>query len=559
MASPVEGEKQPETGAPAGGPVVRHPYLDAPETIQPGERIAVTVALTLDPLTPGVTAKAAPGGKLTTEGALELPLPADAESWPIDVDLIAPGFDAADGEPLQRRIVLYRDNDSDFARFDLTLRSDAVTGTTRRLAARFYHAGRFLGSAARPVVVAGNGQPAQPSALSSSGPMAQGEAIDLDVGGSVPDMDVLVQFEDPARPRHAAVYIHSPHIAGAIVGSFDLPDDAVGWIEANYAQMVTLGSRLRSASSLTAAADGDPAAQRKRIVAFAEGFGDQLYRRYTPREFRQVFVQLRAEKRLSSLLVSSNSPAFPWELVFAPGGDGEPGGFLGITYRIGRWTPRDDGGLSDRPGGEIVFNGVAAVAPHYAGRQALPFQQREIDALSALSGFDAIGGDYAAFEALVRDPVGRFVHFSGHGAIGDPLAGEAPFAILLEDERIDPTTWRRIAGAADPARRPFYFFNACDSGAAKVMGGFVQGWGATVLESGAGGFIGGMWPLSDETAATFAAEYYARLVGGLAADRVRIADVLREVRRGFYATGDPTYLAYTFYGDPNLTVIRQQP
>lgn len=545
--------------APSYAPVERFPYLDAPDVVSPGQRIEVTVALTLDPLTPGVTARPGPGVTLSPEGAYGLPLPANAEHWPIDVDLVAPGFQSSDAAPLQRRIVLYRDNDSDFARFSLTLRPDAKAGVERRLAARFYHEGRFLGSAARPIRIAAADATASPSALSSTGRIAAAGAIAIEAEGDSPDMDVLVQFDDPAAPRHATVFIHSPHIAGAVIGAFDLPEGAQEWIDGNFAQMVMLGQRLRGARPIGEPASDAPEAQRRRIVALAEGFGEDLYRRYAPEDFRRVFEKLRGEGRLDSLLVSSNSPIIPWELLFAPAGDGASGGFLGLTHRIGRWTPRDGGDLTDRPGAEIVFDGVAAIAPRYSGRQALPFQQREIDALSALSGFSAIAGDYAAFEALVRDPLSRFVHFSGHGAIGDPLAGEAPFAILLEDERIDPATWRRIAGAADPARRPLYFFNACDSGAAKVTGGFVQGWGTTVLESGAAGFIGGMWPLADAAAADFAADYYARLASGLASDSVRVADVLREVRQGFYATGDPTFLAYTFYGDPNLTVVRRQP
>src|SRR5262249_20959609 len=33
-----------------------------------------------------------------------------------------------------------------------------------------------------------------------------------------------------------------------------------------------------------------------------------------------------------------------------------------------------------------------------------------------------------------------------------------------------------------------------------------------------------------------------------------VADVLRDVRHQFYETGDPTFLAYAFFGDANLRV-----
>jgi hypothetical protein len=31
-----------------------------------------------------------------------------------------------------------------------------------------------------------------------------------------------------------------------------------------------------------------------------------------------------------------------------------------------------------------------------------------------------------------------------------------------------------------------------------------------------------------------------------------VAEALRATRARFYVTGDPTYLAYAYYGDPNL-------
>jgi len=544
---------------PEYAPVTRFPYLDAPRTVRPGGTLTVTVALTLDQMTPGLTVKAGPGAKLNAEGALEMALPEDEPAWTVDVDLVAPGFDAADGEPLGRQLRLYRDDDSDFLHFALRARPEEKPGSERRLAARFYHAGTFLGSAAVPVLVVGDDQPAaarstadrsaadgQPG--STAGAMAAGRSIAVDTGGRPADLDLLVLYDQPDNPGHARIFIHSPHLTGPVIGEFTLPDGAAAWIDDNIAQLASLGARLRGARALT----GTPSAEasRDRIVAFAEGFGDELYRRYTSEAFRTVFERLQADGKLRSILVSSNSPLLPWELVRA---DGE---FLGVAYRLGRWTPRDAGDPSDAPGGTIVFDGVAAIAPRYTGGQALPAQERELAALGRLDGFTARGGTVADFLALLREPPRHMIHFSGHGAVGAPGDGDLPFSILLEDDAVDPLTWRRLAGAAASAGGSLYFFNACDTGGGAVRGGFVRGWGTTVLESGAGGFIGGLWPLADRPAAEFAADYYGRLAAGLEEGPVALADVLGAVRRGFFDSGDPTYLAYAYYGDPNLLIVR---
>ena len=39
------------------------------------------------------------------------------------------------------------------------------------------------------------------------------------------------------------------------------------------------------------------------------------------------------------------------------------------------------------------------------------------------------------------------------------------------------------------------------------------------------------------------------------AGRLATPQQVQDVRKQFYATGDPTYLAYTFYGNANLQVV----
>lgn len=63
-----------------------------------------------------------------------------------------------------------------------------------------------------------------------------------------------------------------------------------------------------------------------------------------------------------------------------------------------------------------------------------------------------------------------------------------------------------------------------------------------------------MWPLTDRTAAAFSTGFYGDIAKGLPDGPVYVGDALRDIRRRFYETGDPTYLAYTFYGNANLRV-----
>jgi hypothetical protein len=113
--------------------------------------------------------------------------------------------------------------------------------------------------------------------------------------------------------------------------------------------------------------------------------------------------------------------------------------------------------------------------------------------------------------------------------------------------------WRELV-TQPSLGNPFYFFNACQVGRSQSTGGFVQGWGPVLIGSGAGGFIGGQWKLVDFTASQFSVDFYRRL--SLASGEHFLTDILREVRRNFYETGDPTFLAYAFFGNANLRAVR---
>ncbi len=104
---------------------------------------------------------------------------------------------------------------------------------------------------------------------------------------------------------------------------------------------------------------------------------------------------------------------------------------------------------------------------------------------------------------------------------------------------------------------PFFFFNACDIGQTRLTANFTDGWAPAVLESGASGYVSALWPLSDKGAADFAVRFYQALDKKLKKGTADIAALLRETRRQFLQNGDPTFLAYIFYGDPHLRLKRR--
>lgn len=186
---------------------------------------------------------------------------------------------------------------------------------------------------------------------------------------------------------------------------------------------------------------------------------------------------------------------------------------------------------------------------------ALPSQQKEIAALQSINGFRQVSGKFDPLQELFGNFPSGIIHFAGHGEVQQSFENIPEYVILLEDAKLDLLTWRGIASGS-PRNNPFFFFNACDVGQSHNVANFVDGWAPAVLETGASGYIGGLWPLGDASAADFAVRFYEILDDKLKDGPVNVADLLRETRKNFTENGDPTFLAYIYYGDPNFEFVR---
>nr|VFK61267.1 MAG: Peptidase family C25 [Candidatus Kentron sp. TUN]VFK70203.1 MAG: Peptidase family C25 [Candidatus Kentron sp. TUN] len=141
--------------------------------------------------------------------------------------------------------------------------------------------------------------------------------------------------------------------------------------------------------------------------------------------------------------------------------------------------------------------------------------------------------------------------------VKESLEGIHEYFIRLENgKELDLDTWEGLL----PGRfqtHPFFFFNACKVGQSHRVANIVDGWGITMIETGASGYIGPLWPIGDKGAADFGIHLYNSLYEELEKNStVTVSDILRKTRERFQETGDPTYLSYIFYGDPNFRFVR---
>jgi len=97
---------------------------------------------------------------------------------------------------------------------------------------------------------------------------------------------------------------------------------------------------------------------------------------------------------------------------------------------------------------------------------------------------------------------------------------------------------------------PTVFMNACRSAGLAPTYNRLDGWASKFLEAGAGAFIGSLWAVSDGTAREFAEELYGQLRTGVPLGRAMMGARAKAATHA----DDPTWLAYSAYGDPRAKV-----
>jgi CHAT domain-containing protein len=95
------------------------------------------------------------------------------------------------------------------------------------------------------------------------------------------------------------------------------------------------------------------------------------------------------------------------------------------------------------------------------------------------------------------------------------------------------------------------FLNACRT--AGDIPGLIQlmGWARQFMGAGAGAFIGSLWAVRSSSAKTFAEAFYHAMVK----DLMPLGAASLRARQAISGDpGDPTWLAYTVYGNPSASI-----
>jgi hypothetical protein len=548
----LDGDEDYAAEAPmeSAGPGValpRYPTVECQDEVSDGQEFTVQVSLTEDAATPQVAVLK--GADPEDKSRVRLPLPErrdvpDKDAWEVGVVILANDFrllDASDHAVL----TLPREGDSDVVSFRLKARRARPDGQPSKLFVTFWHGGTFLAKVARGVTVLGDAAPPEGVQQGDGAFTTIPRPVEFDYEyAPKPDLTLYV-LNNLGGAREGRIIIDSPYLQ---LSSTPFPASVGldGWLAAQYKAFAGMRPRDPTAEGSV----GPPASVGRERM---RGFGLELYKKYAPPAFKQAFWKLLKERRgeFRTIQIYTDNPTIPWELMKPVSDDGVERDFLGLEFSVGRWHVSEIMTAAQRPPNVLLLREFVTVAPEYVGAQALPALSRELRSLASFPNYRRMPGNMAALKQLFANMPDGIIHFAGHGSAGPPGEGAVYSAIELEDGKLDPVTWRGMVGGHGTTH-PLFFFNACEVGRAERTANFVNGWAPAVLESGASGYIGALWPLGDSGAAEFAHIFYNSLGRGALGRRISVSDVLRLTRREYLKNGDPTFLAYVYYGDPNL-------
>jgi hypothetical protein len=260
--------------------------------------------------------------------------------------------------------------------------------------------------------------------------------------------------------------------------------------------------------------------------------GVGLWRDLVPQAVQDQFWQLRDS--ITAFTIACDRDVVPWELLYpvAPGTDA---GFLIEQFPVLR-----------RVYGQSRSHRLWLENAHYVIPPHPPANAHdETAAIRRILGQPAgppIEHLAALLELLDADLAGM-LHFTCHSSFSAEDGGSS---IAMADGRFYPELLNSMATAQRLAgHSPLVFINACQS--ARAAGHWTQmmSWASQFMAAGAGAFIGTLWPVRSSQASRFAEAFYTSLAGG--ADLGHAALTARQAAKD---DGDPTWLAYTVYGDP---------
>jgi CHAT domain-containing protein len=284
-------------------------------------------------------------------------------------------------------------------------------------------------------------------------------------------------------------------------------------------------------------------------------FGQNLWRDLIPEKLKAVYAEEREHWRDKALLIVSDEPYIPWELVWPYGREWEDEAPWCISLRLTRWLRRDaqgNGHKAHLP--RMHLKALACLSPTDSDLPAAQRERQFLGDLATQCGLSDASPAHPTWSKVMDVLEGGqydWLHVATHGNFYSE-SPDTDSAIWLQDTHA--LTPNAIIGSAIEnhihKQRPGFFFNTCHSGREGWTLNHLGGWANRLISAGAGLFLAPLWTVKDVSALDFARTFYQELQSG-----TTVAEAVRRARLATRRAGDPTWLAYSVYAHPNARVI----
>ena len=363
-----------------------------------------------------------------------------------------------------------------------------------------------------------------------------------------PDLELRVMLA--ADGRTLSYMLHSPKQSDyhfKPMGEVVLLSDPLSVLRPIYERLSSMAR-----ASVTA----HTAEETAQIAQELSDIGTNLYHLLFPASLRAEYQRLRSTYRGKTLMLTSDEPWIPWEIV-KPFESDERGKILYDDpplcemFHMSRWLAGRGAPdlLTLRQGAWVApADNLKAAEDESAYFQDFHRQQWQVTMTGPLSKLVEVERCFAAGRT-------ELFHFACHGNFNTEDPDESKLKLSGGFLRPSQLTGARLAGLL--RARPLMFLNTCHSGRAGTGLTRIGGWAQRFVEAGASAFIGSLWEIDDRLAARFAKEFYDRLFGLHGQAAMPLARAFHEARMVVKEAGpgNPTWLAYVLYGDPCAEMV----
>ncbi|HYE71123.1 MAG TPA: CHAT domain-containing protein [Aquabacterium sp.] len=508
----------------------RDPRILFHERLDAGAEADLTVQLTL------------PGDDTRARDLFTVVFDPGVEDIALEAEISAPGFKVIGPRTKPLRLLRQRNADQEKAVFRLKAKDPPDAAVLSRIIVTFLREGEQVGSVTHDTTITRPGY---------EGPLPNGIDIVRPVRVSplprqTSDLVIMLRRPDPARD-HFEISMRAQYAGSAYesrdMGEFNLDGkDLPAWISSYVDEaFLKFPPDELSDAQFEAALPNWNETFRQTLVDMGKALWGHL-----PLAFREEYLRLAGlAEPPRSIAIASDELTFPWELV-RPSGK-VSGTFvqlppMGMAHVIGRWKPAVD----TRPQPQrLKVTSVALVMPD-AASSGLAWTTQEIAKLKArLPGAELLQpATRAGLENLLDNGQVQLMHFSGHG-----VPGQQPDLDAFELEggtQIPAPSFAQSALAAN--HHPILVLNACSLGRSRTVMKRAGGFASACIDNGWSGIIAPYWPIYDAKASEFSEKLYGKLASGAA-----VGEALNELR--IENPDDPTYLSYSWFGDPFAAVM----